>query len=58
MELLLDAPLTAGLKALSHRHGTTLYMTLLAGWSMFLARLSGSRMWSLVLRWPIAANRD
>jgi amino acid adenylation domain-containing protein len=37
----LDAELTAGLKALSRRHGTTLYMTLLAGWAAVLGRLSG-----------------
>ncbi|MBB4636053.1 non-ribosomal peptide synthetase [Longimicrobium terrae] len=37
----LDAELTAGLKALSRRHGTTLFMTLLAGWAVVLGRLSG-----------------
>ena len=37
----LDEALTAGLKALSRRHGTTLYMTLLAGWATVLGRLSG-----------------
>ncbi|HWK89849.1 MAG TPA: condensation domain-containing protein, partial [Longimicrobium sp.] len=37
----LDEELTAGLKALSRRHGTTLYMTLLAGWATVLSRLSG-----------------
>ncbi|HEX8317854.1 amino acid adenylation domain-containing protein [Longimicrobium sp.] len=37
----LDGELAAGLTALSHRHGTTLYMTLLAGWATVLARLSG-----------------
>ncbi|HEU4884735.1 MAG TPA: amino acid adenylation domain-containing protein, partial [Longimicrobium sp.] len=37
----LDAEVTAGLKALSRRHGTTLFMTLLAGWAAVLARLSG-----------------
>jgi amino acid adenylation domain-containing protein len=40
-ELELDAELTAGLKALSRRHETTLYMTLLAGWAVVLSRLSG-----------------
>ncbi|MBW3655302.1 MAG: amino acid adenylation domain-containing protein, partial [Gemmatimonadetes bacterium] len=39
--LQLDAELTAGLKALSRRHETTLYMTLLAGWAVVLGRLSG-----------------
>jgi amino acid adenylation domain-containing protein len=37
----LGRELTAGLKALSHRHGTTLYMTVVAGWAAVLARLSG-----------------
>ncbi|HYR08675.1 MAG TPA: amino acid adenylation domain-containing protein, partial [Longimicrobium sp.] len=37
----LGRELTAGLTALSHRHDTTLYMTLLAGWAVVLARLSG-----------------
>ncbi|HEU4884656.1 MAG TPA: amino acid adenylation domain-containing protein, partial [Longimicrobium sp.] len=37
----LDAGLSDALRALSQRHGTTLYMTLLAGWATVLARLSG-----------------
>ncbi|HEX9936473.1 MAG TPA: condensation domain-containing protein, partial [Longimicrobium sp.] len=37
----LGAELTAGLKALSRRHGATLYMTVLAGWAAVLGRLSG-----------------
>jgi condensation domain-containing protein len=37
----LDAELTAALKTLSRRHGTTLFMTLLAGWAVVLSRLSG-----------------
>ncbi|HET7460488.1 MAG TPA: amino acid adenylation domain-containing protein, partial [Longimicrobium sp.] len=39
--VVLDEELTAGLKALSRRHGTTLFMTLLAGWATLLSRLSG-----------------
>jgi amino acid adenylation domain-containing protein len=39
--LQLDETLTAGLQALGRRHGTTLFMTLLAGWAAVLARLSG-----------------
>ncbi|MGY2196583.1 amino acid adenylation domain-containing protein [Pseudomonas gingeri] len=39
--LVLDATLTTQLKALSLRHGSTLFMTLLAGWAVVLARLSG-----------------
>ena len=41
--LQLDEQLTAGLKGLSRRHGTTLFMTLLAGWAVLLARLSGQQ---------------
>ncbi|HYR10273.1 MAG TPA: amino acid adenylation domain-containing protein, partial [Longimicrobium sp.] len=37
----LDEELTAALKALSQRHGATLFITLLAGWATVLARLSG-----------------
>ncbi|MBB4639713.1 non-ribosomal peptide synthetase component F, partial [Longimicrobium terrae] len=37
----LDEGLSDSLRALSQRHGTTLYMTLLAGWAAVLARLSG-----------------
>ncbi|MGH8079833.1 MAG: amino acid adenylation domain-containing protein, partial [Lysobacter sp.] len=37
----LDAGLSQGLRGLSQRHGTTLYMTLLAGWAAMLGRLSG-----------------
>jgi amino acid adenylation domain-containing protein len=41
LPLELDAELAAGLKALSRRNGTTLFMTLLAGWAIVLSRLSG-----------------
>ncbi|HEU0301713.1 MAG TPA: amino acid adenylation domain-containing protein, partial [Longimicrobium sp.] len=37
----LDEELTAELKALGRRQGTTLFMTLLAGWATVLSRLSG-----------------
>ncbi|HEU0301618.1 MAG TPA: condensation domain-containing protein, partial [Longimicrobium sp.] len=37
----LDEALTGALKALGRRHGTTLFMTLLAGWAAVLGRLSG-----------------
>ena len=39
--VVLDEELAAGLKELSRRQGTTLFMTLLAGWAAVLARLSG-----------------
>ncbi|MES0151784.1 condensation domain-containing protein [Mesorhizobium sp. M0012] len=41
IEFVLHEPLTAQLKTLSRRHGTTLFVTLLAGWALVLARLSG-----------------
>jgi amino acid adenylation domain-containing protein len=41
ISFLLPAELTAGLRALSQRHGVTLYMTLLSAWGVLLARLSG-----------------
>jgi amino acid adenylation domain-containing protein len=50
----LDAELTAGLKALSHRHGATLYMTILAGWAVVLSRLSGQE--SVVVGTPVAGR--
>jgi amino acid adenylation domain-containing protein/thioester reductase-like protein len=52
MELELDEKLTAGLKDLSRRHGTTLYMTLLAGWAVLLGRLSGQQ--DVVIGTPMA----
>jgi amino acid adenylation domain-containing protein len=51
----LGAPLVQRLKALSQRHGTTLFMTLLAGWAALLSRLSGDR--DLVIGTPVA-NRS
>jgi amino acid adenylation domain-containing protein len=53
--LVLDASLTAGLKTLGHKHGTTLFMTLLAGWAALLARLSGQD--DVVIGTPVA-NRQ
>ncbi|HYH83627.1 MAG TPA: amino acid adenylation domain-containing protein, partial [Longimicrobium sp.] len=41
VQVLLDEALAAGLKELSRRHGTTLFMTLLAGWAAVLGRLAG-----------------
>ncbi|HEX6040165.1 condensation domain-containing protein, partial [Longimicrobium sp.] len=51
----LDAELTAALKALSRRHGTTLFMTLLAGWAVVLGRLAAQG--DVVIGTP-AAGRD
>ncbi|HEX6746468.1 MAG TPA: amino acid adenylation domain-containing protein [Longimicrobium sp.] len=53
-EVELDEELTAGLKSLSRRHGTTLFMTVLAGWAAVLARLSGQE--DVVVGTP-SANR-
>ncbi|WP_211445288.1 non-ribosomal peptide synthetase, partial [Collimonas humicola] len=37
----LDQELTKKLKTLSHRHGSTLHMTLLSSWALLLGRLAG-----------------
>ncbi|HEV2273687.1 MAG TPA: condensation domain-containing protein, partial [Acidobacteriaceae bacterium] len=50
----LDEQLTDKLKALGKRHGTTLFMTLLAGWAVLLSRLSGQQ--DVVIGTP-TANR-
>jgi amino acid adenylation domain-containing protein len=49
-----DEELTAGLKTLSRRHGTTLFTTLMAGWAATLSRLSGQS--DVVIGTP-SANR-
>ncbi|WP_038219807.1 condensation domain-containing protein, partial [Xanthomonas maliensis] len=54
VEFVLDAALTSALAALSQRHGTTVFMTVLAAWSVLLARLSGQDQ--VVIGAP-AANR-
>jgi amino acid adenylation domain-containing protein len=53
--LVLDEELTAGLRGLSRKHKTTLYMTVLAGWAALLARLSGQD--DVVIGTP-TANRN
>ncbi|MGO1000206.1 amino acid adenylation domain-containing protein [Lysobacter sp. CA196] len=52
LQIAFDAELAAALKALSQRHGTTLYMTLLAAWGAVLARLSGQD--EVVIGTPVA----
>jgi amino acid adenylation domain-containing protein len=52
--MVLEEPLTAGVKALGLRHDTTLFMTLLAGWAVVLSRLSGQE--EVVIGTP-TANR-
>ncbi len=54
LSLTLDADLTQGLKALSLRQGTTLFMTVMAAWAAVLSRLSGQD--DVVIGTP-AANR-
>jgi hypothetical protein len=48
----LDEELVGGLRELNRRHGTTLYMTLLAGWAALLGRLSGQQ--DVVVGTPVA----
>ncbi|AMS12796.1 non-ribosomal peptide synthetase [Pseudomonas chlororaphis] len=55
LEVLLDESLSAGLKALSQRHGTTLYMTLMAAWAQLLSRLAGQA--EVVIGTPVANRR-
>src|ERR1700685_3753502 len=55
LPVVLNEELTEGLKELSARQGTTLYMTLLAAWAALLARLSGQP--DVVVGAPVA-NRQ
>ena len=48
----LPKQLVAGLKSLSQHHGVTLFMALLAGWSIVLSRLSGQE--DVVIGTPVA----
>ena len=50
-----SSELSQGLKQLSQKHGTTLFMTLLAGWGLLMSRLSGQS--DVVIGSPIA-NRQ
>jgi amino acid adenylation domain-containing protein len=54
VEFTLEEELTAGLAELGKAHGTTMYMTLLAGWAALLGRLSGQE--EVVIGTP-TANR-
>ncbi len=55
LDLELDAELSEALRALSRKHGTTLYMTLLAAWAALAARLSNQD--EVVIGTPVA-NRN
>ena len=48
----LDEALTRSLRELSARHGTTMFMTLLAGWAILLSRFSGQD--DIVIGTPVA----
>ncbi|WP_426616875.1 condensation domain-containing protein, partial [Ralstonia pseudosolanacearum] len=52
VEVIFDETLSAGLRKLSQRHGTTLFMTVLAGWSALLSWLSGQE--EVVVGSPVA----
>ncbi|SNY23214.1 arthrofactin-type cyclic lipopeptide synthetase C [Pseudomonas sp. LAMO17WK12:I6] len=52
VEVRLDEHLSTGLKALSQRHGVTLFMTLMSAWSLLLSRLSGQS--DVVIGSPVA----
>ena len=51
----IPAALSRDLRELSQRHGTTLFMTMLAGWAVLLSRLSGQT--DVVIGTPVA-NRQ
>ncbi|WP_029561623.1 condensation domain-containing protein, partial [Xanthomonas oryzae] len=52
VELVVPVAVTAALNAVSQRHGSTLYMTVLAAWGVLLSRLSGQQQ--VVIGTPIA----
>jgi amino acid adenylation domain-containing protein len=52
LALTLSPVLTAALRRLSRRHGVTVFMTLLAAWSVLLSRLSGQS--DVVIGTPVA----
>ena len=54
IDLRIDAALTAKLKALSQRHGVTLYMAVLASWATLLSRLSNQD--DVVIGSPVAGR--
>ncbi|MDX3854761.1 amino acid adenylation domain-containing protein [Streptomyces sp. AK02-01A] len=55
LRLEFDRDLTTALKSLSRQHGSTLFMTLLAGWALVLSRLSGQT--DVVIGTPTANRR-
>ena len=55
MALTLPPALSAGLHALSARHGTTLFVTLMAAWAVLMARISGQD--DIVIGTPVSTRR-
>ncbi|RYE87063.1 MAG: non-ribosomal peptide synthetase, partial [Oxalobacteraceae bacterium] len=51
----LPAPLTAALRALGQRHGSTMFMVMMAGWSALLGRMAGQQ--DVVVGMPVANRR-
>ncbi|MGH2898447.1 MAG: condensation domain-containing protein, partial [Solirubrobacteraceae bacterium] len=51
----LDTALVKGLRALSRRHGATMYMTLLASWAAVLSRLANQK--DVVIGSPVAGRQ-
>jgi amino acid adenylation domain-containing protein len=54
--VVLDETMTRSLKRLSRRHGTTLFMTIIAAWAALLSRLSGQE--DVVVGTPTANRGD
>ncbi|MCF5710780.1 AMP-binding protein, partial [Pseudomonas syringae] len=52
LPIVFDEDLTRGLKALSQRHGNTLFMTVMAAWAALLGRLAGQD--NVVIGTPVA----
>ncbi|MBI6562226.1 syringopeptin non-ribosomal peptide synthetase SypC, partial [Pseudomonas syringae] len=52
LPIVFDQDLTRGLKALSQRHGSTLFMTVMAAWAALLGRLAGQD--DVVIGTPVA----
>ncbi|MBB5866510.1 non-ribosomal peptide synthase/polyketide synthase, partial [Xanthomonas sp. 3058] len=52
LDVVLDADLTDALKACCQRHGTTVFMALIAAWGVLLSRLSGQQQ--VVIGTPVA----
>ncbi|KAF9999948.1 hypothetical protein BGZ65_004770, partial [Modicella reniformis] len=56
IQIRVDPQLTQALKNVSQKHGTTLYMTILAAWSAVLSRLSGQD--DIIIGSPTASRNN